>query len=79
MDAMGIKSELRKLPARNEVLHAHSDHEKAQRILGIHTETPLSEGLQKMAEWVKRSGVRKSSRFKDIEILEKLPQVWLED
>ncbi|MCW3070578.1 MAG: UDP-glucose 4-epimerase [Bacteroidetes bacterium] len=79
MDAMGIKGELRRLPARNEVLHAHSDHEKAQRIFGIQTETPLSEGLRRMAEWVKRSGVRKSSRFKDIEILEKLPQVWLED
>jgi len=32
-----------------------------------------------MAEWVKASGVRKTKKFDNIEIFEKLPSVWLED
>jgi UDP-glucose 4-epimerase len=79
MASMGIKGELRNLPARNEVLHAHSDHEKASRIFNVGSETSLEEGLGKMAQWVKKSGIRKSTFFKDIEIYEKLPAVWLEE
>ncbi len=79
MSAMNIKGVLRQLPARNEVLHAHSNHEKAQRIFGVRSETSLLEGLNKMAEWVKHVGIRKSSRFENIELTEKLPDVWLED
>lgn len=79
MKAMDISGELRYLPARNEVLHAHSDHSKAQNILGVKSETSLNDGLSKMVGWVKKAGVKKSSKFKNIEILEKLPPVWLED
>ena len=79
MKAMNIKGDLRFLPERNEVLHAHSNHEKAQQILGVKSETPLAEGLANMSTWVKKVGVRKSIRFKNIEVLEKLPTVWLED
>lgn len=79
MEAMGIKGELRYLPARNEVVHAHADHSKVKAVFNITSSTPLIEGLVRMAEWAKEAGVRKSSRFKDIEVLEKLPPVWLED
>ena len=79
MEAMGIKGELRHLPARNEVVHAHADHSKVKRIFNIRSSTPLIQGLERMSEWAKEAGVRKSTRFKEIEILEKLPQVWLED
>jgi UDP-glucose 4-epimerase len=79
MQAMGIEGELRYLPARNEVVHAHADHSKVKRVFNIATSTPLMQGLQQMAQWAKKAGVRKSSRFKEIEILEKLPPVWLED
>ena len=32
-----------------------------------------------MAAWVKEVGARKSAKFKNIEIIEKLPGVWLEN
>jgi UDP-glucose 4-epimerase len=79
MDAMGIKGELRRLPARHEVVHAHADHAKARTILGVSSGTSLEEGLRRMAAWVRIAGVRTSARFSEIEIREKLPPVWLED
>ncbi len=79
MEAIGIKGELRFLPARNEVLHAHSDHSKIRRVFEKSQPAGLKEGLQKMANWAKQAGIRKSSKFDNIEITEKLPQVWLED
>jgi UDP-glucose 4-epimerase len=39
----------------------------------------LFEGLKKMADWARKAGIRKSPKFENIEILEKLPAVWLED
>ena len=80
MDAMNIKQPLRHLEARNEVLHAYSDHSKMKRVFGI-TETSftaLPVGLKKMADWAKQTGAKKSSTFEPIDILEKLPKIWLE-
>lgn len=81
MNAMGIKQPLRHLEARNEVLHAYSDHSKMKAVFGITQDsfTPLPAGLKKMAEWAEKTGVKKSSKFEPIDILEKLPKVWLED
>jgi UDP-glucose 4-epimerase len=79
MDAIGLRSELRYLPARNEVLHAHSDHTKIASVFNVEEATSLEEGIKKMADWARTAGTRKSSRFDNIEILEKLPAVWLED
>ncbi|MGL4598288.1 MAG: NAD-dependent epimerase/dehydratase family protein [Bacteroidia bacterium] len=79
MQAMGIAGELRFLPARNEVTHAHADHSKVKRIFGQETETSLTDGLKLMADWAKQVGIRKSSTFQGIEITEKLPSFWLED
>lgn len=79
MKAIGIEGELRYLEARNEVLHAHADHSKIKSVFGEGTVTSLSEGLARMAAWAKKAGVRKSKRFGEIEILEKLPPVWLEE
>lgn len=80
MKAMGIEQEIRHLEARNEVMHAHSDHSKSHKVFGIdaNTYTTLEEGINRMAEWAKNAGTRKSDYFKNIEILEKLPAVWLE-
>lgn len=79
MKAMKVKVKLKHLPSRNEVVHAHSDHAKAKKIFKIRKLVPLDEGLSKMADWAKSVGIRKSKRFKEIEISEKLPPVWLED
>lgn len=79
MKAMEIDGELRFLEARNEVLHAHADHTKIKAIFGEYSKTSLAEGLKKMANWAKSTGIKKSTKFENIEIIEKLPPVWLED
>jgi len=79
MDAMGMKGEIRYLEARNEVMHAHADHAKAKKVFNLNDGTSLEEGLKRMADWAKKVGIRKSERFKAIELTEKLPSVWLED
>jgi len=77
MRVMGIDGELQYLPARNEVLHAYSDHSKMHQVFGVNQhDISLEEGLAKMAEWVKKVGSRSSSKFENIEILEKLPPSW---
>ncbi len=80
MKVMGIKAELRYLPARNEVVNAYSDHSKAKKIFAISdgSFTSLETGIQKMADWAKKVGARASSRFTNIEITEKLPSIWQE-
>lgn len=79
MEAMETDGELRYLEARNEVLHAHADHSKIKNVFGEYSKTSLSEGLKKMAEWARATGIKKSSKFENIEITDKLPPVWLED
>lgn len=78
MEAMGIKGTLQHLPARNEVVHAYSDHSKAKKYFKIRDDkfTSLSEGVTKMADWAKKVGERKSNTFDNIEITEKLPPSW---
>ncbi len=79
MEAMNIKGELRYLPSRNEVLHAYSDHSKAKNIFGDSANTSLKDGLLKMVGWAKQTGIKKSAKFENIELTEKLPSFWLED
>ena len=76
MQAMGSEAPLNYLPSRNEVVNAWSDHEKAHSIFGAPKEISLQEGLQRMAEWVKKAGVRKSKPFEGIEIEKNLPPSW---
>ncbi len=79
MRAMGLQGMIRHVASRNEVKHAYSDHTRAKQIFGEGQATSLEEGIKKMAAWAHTAGIKKSQRFKDIEILEKLPPVWLED
>jgi hypothetical protein len=60
-------------------VHAHADHSKVKKVFGEVPLTSLEEGLNRMAQWAKGAGVRKSKHFGEIEILEKLPPIWLED
>ena len=75
--AMGVEPEIRHVPARQEVMHAHSSHEKLRRVFGDRPHLPLDEGLHAMAQWVRRHGARASARFEGIEIVKNLPAVWL--
>jgi UDP-glucose 4-epimerase len=76
MNAMGTPTEVRHLPARNEVVDAWSDHTKVQRVFGKQQETLLSEGLKQMADWVRVNGPRQSKPFEGIEIEKNLPPSW---
>lgn len=79
MTVMNLEQPIRHLPARNEVMHAYSDHSKAKRIFSITNEfINLKDGVQKMADWVAKVGARSTPKFSNIEIEEKLPTVWLE-
>ncbi len=76
MEAMGVKGELLHVEARNEVVHAWSDHGKVKRVFGDAPATPLVEGLARMAAWARSTGARQSKAFGHIEITEKLPPFW---
>lgn len=78
-DAMGVPDHpIRHLDARNEVLHAFSDHSKAQSVFGQGSSTSLEDGVGRMAAWAQEHGPRATSRFSGIEIERGLPPFWLE-
>jgi UDP-glucose 4-epimerase len=64
------------LNARNEVMHAYSDHSKAQKVFRYSSGLGLDEGISRMAQWAKKVGSRQSKEFGNIEIAEKLPDGW---
>lgn len=76
MQAMGVEGVVKHVEARNEVVHAWSDHSKLHRVFGPQPSTPLVDGLRRMAEWARRVGARQSKPFGHIEIEQKLPPVW---
>lgn len=79
MEAMNINGEIRHVEARHEALHAYASHDKAKETFNIQNYTSLIDGLSKMAEWAKKTGIKKSKKFEGIEITEKLPPLWLEN
>jgi UDP-glucose 4-epimerase len=78
MNAIGMKNVIRYVEARHEAVHAYASHDKAKEVFGISQHTSLNEGLIRMAEWAKKTGIKKSQKFDGIEISEKLPPLWLE-
>lgn len=78
MKAMEINGSIKYLEARKEVVHAYSDHNKIRKFFReADNITNLSDGLDKMAKWVKRAGSRKSVQFENIEIYKNLPKSWM--
>lgn len=78
---MGAVPEKRYLPARHEVVHAYAVHQKVRDAfdLAADSETSLADGLAKMWPWVQEHGARKTPKFGNIEVIKKLPGIWLED
>jgi UDP-glucose 4-epimerase len=74
--AFDVRPEIEFLPARHEVLHAWSSHDKARRLFGPGPEVPLEQGVARMAEWARRTGIRESRPFRDLEIRKNLPPSW---
>ena len=65
------------LAPRNEVREAWADHSAVARVLGPLPQTPLAEGLARMAGWVHRAGPRAGRPFDAIEISKGLPPSWV--
>lgn len=72
----GVEPYIKHLRARNEVMHAYSDHGRAHQIFGKGSGVTLAEGINKMAVWAQEVGARKSQEFSHVEITEKLPEGW---
>jgi UDP-glucose 4-epimerase len=68
--------EIEFLPAREEVVHAFSDHAKLHRVFGQEPTVSLEEGLNRMADWAREIGVREPVRFESVEVLRNLPPSW---
>ena len=63
--------------ARNEVVHAFSDHAKALRVFAPPPPLALEEGLRRMVAWVREHGVRPPIGFPgEIEVQDRLPPSW---
>jgi UDP-glucose 4-epimerase len=75
-EVLGAKPKVQYLPARKEVLHAYSDHDKARRIFGTKPATSLETGIGRMAAWARKVGARQSQEFKNIEVSRNLPVGW---
>ena len=68
--------EIEFLPAREEVVHAFSDHAKLHHVFGQEPTVSLEEGLHRMADWAREIGVREPVRFESVEVLRNLPPSW---
>ena len=71
--AMGVAPDIVHLPARNEVQHAYSSHEKVRRVFGERRLHWLDEGLERMAAWVREHGARASQEFEGVEVTKNFP------
>lgn len=74
--AMGVPMDVRYLDARNEVQHAFSSHEKLRRVFGYEAKYRLETGVERMAQWARAVGAKRSKVFNDIEIRKNLPRSW---
>jgi UDP-glucose 4-epimerase len=76
--AFGEKAVVTHLPARNEVKHAYSSHEKLARYFDTREQIGLEDGTRRMVEWAKHIDIQSPRPFDQIEISENLPPVWAE-
>lgn len=75
--AMGQPGHPRRyLAARNEVLHAYSDHSKVRAVFSIKGSTSLESGLARMANWAKVQTIQPLKPFTNIEVRRNLPSSW---
>ena len=74
--ALGVPAEIAFLPARNEVQHAYSAHDKVRAVFGERPLTSLEAGLAQMAAWVGAQGARSSQPFEGIEVDKNFPLAW---
>jgi UDP-glucose 4-epimerase len=74
--AFGVERRVTYLPARNEVLHAFSSHEKVSGVFGARAAVGLREGIGRMAAWTRQRGPTAPVVFRNIEVRKNLPPSW---
>jgi UDP-glucose 4-epimerase len=75
----GVKEQLRFLPARQEVMHAHSDHSRVREVFPeVFAASPtVVEGLTAMADYIKSHPIPQITECpSEIEIMDRLPPSW---
>jgi UDP-glucose 4-epimerase len=76
-DAFDVECRVEHEPARNEVLHAYSDHTKVREVFDPQPPIDLHTGIRRMAEWVDEHGPRRPVEFcGEIEVDRELPPSW---
>ena len=74
--SFGVERNVEHLPARNEVLHAFSNHEKVTAHFNTQPPVSLRSGINQMAQWAKNRGAVQPVVFKNIELRKNLPPSW---
>jgi len=76
-DCFGVSEQLVFLEARNEVLHAYSDHSKVKGYFGhLIKDITLRDGIKRMVEDARAKGPRTGKKFENIEVLRNMPPAW---
>lgn len=76
-NSFGVEERIEFLDARNEVMHAYSDHSKVNKYFGhLINNIPLKEGIERMVEDARAKGPRKGSKFQNIEVEKNMPPIW---
>jgi UDP-glucose 4-epimerase len=76
-EAFDVEPEFIHLDARNEVVHAFSDHSKIQHVFDHNDTISLTDGINRMAAWARAHGPRPQVEFVgEIELDVNLPPSW---
>jgi UDP-glucose 4-epimerase len=75
-EVLGVMPNIVYLPPRHEVLDAFSDHAAVREVFGATENTPILEGLHRMARWARTRGQHTPTPFTKIEITQNLPESW---
>jgi UDP-glucose 4-epimerase len=76
-DAFGHECLVEHEPARNEVVHAYSDHAKVREVFEPPPPVDLRTGIRRMSAWVSEHGARDPVAFPgEIEVERMLPPSW---
>ena len=77
-DAFGVSEQIEYLEARNEVVHAYSNHDKVHHFFGhMIKNISLKDGIERMVADAKEKGPRTGEKFKNIEVEKNMPPAWL--
>lgn len=76
-DAFEVTEKIELLEARNEVVHAYSNHDKVHSFFGhLIKNISLTDGIERMVADAKAKGPRQGDKFKNIEIEKNMPPAW---